>query len=412
MADDTTSGARRPLRILEVETFGRGGLIHYAYNLSCALADRGHDVTLVTAAAYELEGRALPPRVGLVKAIARRTHRLRASWPARARQWAVRLEAVADACGVAVLARRLRPDVVHLHCTNQIALAYLILLRLTGVPVAVTAHVVTAHERSRVQDAVHRYIHRLSPLIVAHSGFDRRRLVEEFAVDPGRVRVIAHGEYGFFGRDAEPVGREAARRSLGLGQTDEVALFFGYIREYKGLDVLLDAWPAVASARPGARLVVAGDPVQLEAARRDALLAAATRLGAVHRFGYVPFADVTMYFAAADVLVLPYRHVSQSGVLFLALSQGLPVVASRVGALPEVIRDGESGLLVPPESPGALGDALVRLLADAELRGRLAAGGRAVAARHGWPSIAEQTESAFAAFLARDRPPAGHRAQS
>ncbi len=98
MADDPTSGAsRRPLRILEVETFGRGGLIHYVYNLSCALADRGHDVTLVTAAAYELDGLALPPRVRVVKAIARVTHRLRASLPARALGWAVTLEALADA---------------------------------------------------------------------------------------------------------------------------------------------------------------------------------------------------------------------------------------------------------------------------------------------------------------------------
>ncbi len=412
MADDSTSGAsRRPMRILEVETFGRGGLIHYAYNLSCALADRGHDVTLVSAASYELEGRALP-RVRLVKAIGRVTHRLRGSWPARALGWAVKLEALADACGVAVLARRLRPDVVHLHCTNQIALAYLILLRLTGVPVAVTAHVVTAHERTRVQDAVHRRIHRLSPLIIAHSEHDRRRLLEEFAVDPGRVTVIAHGEYGFFARDAEPVGREAARRRLGLDPRDEVALFFGYIREYKGLDVLLDAWPAVARARPRARLVVAGDPVRLDAARRDALLAAARRVGAIHRFGYVPFSEVTTYFAAADVLVLPYRHVSQSGVLFLALSQGLPVLATRVGALPEVLRDGESGLLVPPESPEALARALVCLFGDGDLQRRLAEGGRAVAARHTWPSIAERTESALAGLVARGPRPAGHRDQS
>ncbi len=409
MAEDTTSGARRPMRLLEVETFGRGGLIHYAYNLSCALAERGHDVTLVTAAAYELEGRALPPRVTLVKAIGRLTHRLRASLPARVLGWAAKPEALADACGVAMLARRLRPDVVHLHCTNQVAIVYLILLRLTGVPVAVTAHVVTAHERTRVQDAVHRRINRLSPLVIAHSEYDRRRLLEEFDVDPARVSVIAHGEYGFFGHGAEPAEREAARRQLGLDPRDEVALFFGYIREYKGLDVLIDAWPAVATARPGARLVVAGDPVRLDAARRDALLAAATRVGAIHRFGYVPFSEVIRYFAAADVLVLPYRHVSQSGVLFLALAQGLPVVATRVGALPEVLCDGESGLLVPPESPEALSQALVRLLGDADLRGRLAAGGRAVAARHTWPSIAGQTESVFAGLVARAPGPAGHR---
>jgi glycosyltransferase involved in cell wall biosynthesis len=413
MADDTTSGAsQRLLRILEVETFGRGGLIHYVYNLAGALAGRGHDVTIVTAAAYELHGRPLPPRVRVVKAIARVTYRLGTSLPARALGWAVKLEALVDAVHVAVLARRIRPDVVHLHCTNQIALAYLILLRLTGLPVAVTAHVVTAHERTRFQDAVHRRIHRLSPLIIAHSEFDRTRLLEEFAVDPGRVTVIAHGEYGFFTRDAEPVGREAARRSLGLDPRDEVALFFGYIREYKGLDVLLDAWPAVARARPRARLVVAGDPVRLDAARRDALLAAARRVGAIHRFGYVPFAEVMGYIAAADVLVLPYRHVSQSGVLYLALAHGLPVVATRVGALPEVLCDGESGLLVPPESPGALAEALARLFGDGDLQRRLAEGGRAVAARHSWPSIAERTELALAGLVAEAPRLAGQRDRS
>ena len=121
----------------------------------------------------------------------------------------------------------------------------------------------------------------------------------------------------------------------------------------------------------------------------------------IQRFGYVPFADVTRYFAAADVLVLPYRHVSQSGVLFLALSLDLPVVATRVGALPEVLRDGESGLLVPPESPGALAEALVRALGDRDLRRSLAEGGRLVAAHHSWASIAEQTESAFERLVSR-----------
>ncbi len=126
--------------------------------------------------------------------------------------------------------------------------------------------------------------------------------------------------------------------------------------------------PAVAEARPAARLVVAGDPVRLGRERRGELESWAERLGAVHRFGYVPFADVGRYFAAADVLVMPYRHISQSGVLYLALSLGVPVVATRVGALPEMLRDGDSALLVPPESPGDLARALIRLLGDAGLR--------------------------------------------
>ena len=387
------------MRILEIETFGRGGLIHYAYNLSCALAGRGHDVTLVTSASYELEGRSVPAGLDLVKATGRASARIGATWPGLVASAARKVEALADARAVAALARRVRPDVVHLHSTNPIALVYLRLLKRLGVPTATTAHVVTPHESSRVANAVTRRIHRMSPLVIAHSEFDRNRLLRECSLEPGRVVVIPHGDYGFFGDDGAMGERDAARASLGLAPGDEVALFFGYIREYKGLDLLLEAWPAVSRARPNARLVVAGDPVRLAPARRAELAAWAARVGAATRFGYVPFSDVTRYFAAADTLVMPYRHVSQSGVLFLALSVGLPVVATRVGGLPEVLRDGENALLVRPESPSELATALERVLGDAALRERLARGGRRVAEAHAWPAIAERTEAAFARLV-------------
>ena len=384
------------MHVLEIETFGRGGLIHYCYNLSSALAERGHQVTLLTTAAYELDERDLPANLNLVKAIGRSTHRARDSLSGRTLGLARKIEAVVDAFTVATVARRLRPDVIHFHSTNTSALPYLALLRLLRVPVAATAHVVTPHERIRFQDTIYRRIHGLSDLVIAHSDVDRARLLREFAVDPDRVVVIPHGEYGFFDRGGEVLDRQAARSGLGLSPQDEVALFFGYIREYKGLDVLLEAWPAVVEARPAARLIVAGDPGRLAPDRRDQLETRANSLGVLHRFEYIPFSDVARYFGAADVLAMPYRHVSQSGVLYLALSLGVPVIATRVGALPEVLRDGVNALLVPPESPNALATALIRALGDPGLRGRLAQGGTHVAQQHSWPSIAERTERAFA----------------
>jgi glycosyltransferase involved in cell wall biosynthesis len=391
----------RPLRILEIETFGHGGLMHYVHNLSCALADRGHRITLVTAAGYELQGQPRPSGVDVRPVIGRMSQRTREWLPRLGSRVVQKAEAVVDAGLVTRLVRRIAPDIVHLHSTNQIALAYLILLRALRVPVAVTAHVVTAHERTTLQDAVRRRIHQLSPLIIAHSEHDRRRLLDEISIEPTRVVVVPHGEYGFFARGVETLTREEARRSFGLKPEDETALFFGYIREYKGLDVLLDAWPAVAAARPAARLVVAGDPARLDPARRQELEAAATRVGAIHRFAYIPFSEVARYFAAADALVLPYRHVSQSGVLFLALAMGLPVVATRVGALAEVLRDGDSALLVEPGSAPALSAAVTRVLADRDLRARLADGGRRIAAECSWPSIAARTEAAFETLLRR-----------
>jgi glycosyltransferase involved in cell wall biosynthesis len=383
------------MRILEIETFGRGGLIHYAYNLSTALADRGHDVTLVTAASYELAGAAAPSRMRVQTPIAQLSARSRAFAASPLRK----IEALVDAARVARLARRLGPDVVHLHCTNRIAHQYVTLLGRLGVPLAVTAHVVTTHERTALDDALFRQVYRRSALVIAHSEFDRARLVTELEVAASRVVVIPHGEYGFFARGRAWPDRATARRDLGLAEGDEVALFFGYIREYKGLDVLLDAWPAVAGARTRARLVIAGDPVKLPASRREELRAWAQRLGALHRFAYIPFDDVGRYLASADVVVMPYRHISQSGVLFLALSLGLPVVATRVGGLPEVLSDGENGLLVSPESPGELATALTRVLADRDLRARLSDGARRVADAHSWDVISERTESAFRALL-------------
>ena len=98
---------------------------------------------------------------------------------------------------------------------------------------------------------------------------------------------------------------------------------------------------------------------------------------------------------------MPYRRISQSGVLYLALSLGVPVVTTTVGALPEVLDDGESALLVPPESPADLSNALIRLLGDPELQERLARGGRRVADEHSWQSIAEQTEKEFARLASK-----------
>jgi glycosyltransferase involved in cell wall biosynthesis len=355
----------------------------------------------MTTAAYELEDRALPATLRVEKALGYLSHRAEASLAGPSLSLVRKGEAVYDAFAAAAFARRLRPDVIHFHSTNTSSLIYLTLLRLVRVPVVSTAHVVTPHERAALRDAIHRRIHRLSDLVIAHSEFDRKRLLEEAGIDAQAVGVVPHGEYGFFGRGGDLTDRQAARRSLGLAPQDEVALFFGYIREYKGLDVLLDAWPAVRRARPAARLVVAGDPGRLAPMRREELRAQADDLGVVHRFEYVPFSEVAEYFAAADLLVMPYRHISQSGVLYLALSLDVPVVTTSVGALPEVLRDGDSALLVPPESPVDLAEALIRLFADPDLRDRLVSGGQRVTSEHSWPAIAEQTENELMRIAAR-----------
>ena len=395
------------MRIVEIETFGRGGLAHYVDNLSRALAERGHEAVIVTAADYELaepagETDEPPAKHRVVQTISRWVPTLDRVLPRFLRQPARQVEALFDAFRVAFRVARMRPDIVHLHCTNQVAIAYLWWLRVFRQRVVCTAHVVTPHEPIRFQNAIYGRIHRWCQLIVAHSKFDLKRLRTEFGVEEQRLTVIPHGEYGFFEQHGDPPDQAAQRRKLGIKEDAEVVLFFGYIREYKGLDLLLEAWPETQSQRPNAQLLIAGDPVRLPSDRRAELQQWAERLGAVHHFDYIPFKDVAGYFGAADLLVMPYRAISQSGVLFLALSLGLPVVATSVGALPEMLTDGESALLVEPGSPAELSKALVRVLASAELRETLSQGSLRVADDHSWQSIALRTEEAFQQLLGGD----------
>ena len=171
------------------------------------------------------------------------------------------------------------------------------------------------------------------------------------------VRVIPHPSYAVL--DADPATLTAGelnwRRRLRLEDASKVVLFFGNVRPYKGLTDLVDAFPAVRD-ETGASLVVVGTFFEsLDAYRekvRELGLDDCVRL--VDE--YVPNEDVAPLFALADLIALPYRSASQSGVLPIAACLGKPVVATEVGGLPEALAG--TGLLVPPSDPEALGRAL------------------------------------------------------
>jgi D-inositol-3-phosphate glycosyltransferase len=136
--------------------------------------------------------------------------------------------------------------------------------------------------------------------------------------------------------------RSEARQRLGL--SGNVALFFGHIRPFKGLDIALEAWKQV-----DATLVVAGEPWW------DAKYEPQTNVRFDLRF--IPDAEIATYFAAADVVLAPYRSEAQSGVALTAFHFARPVIATDVGGLPDMI-DGRNGILVPPEDPQALAKAV------------------------------------------------------
>ncbi|MCB0717951.1 MAG: glycosyltransferase [Bacteroidetes bacterium] len=175
------------------------------------------------------------------------------------------------------------------------------------------------------------------------------------------VVYIPHPVYDNFG---EPMDRGEAREMLRIDRSDKMLLFFGFIRKYKGLDVLLDAMPAVLSQLPDTKLVVAGEFYGDEAAYRDRVKR--LDIESVVRFesDYIPDDAVGRYFSACDLVVQPYRNATQSGVAQIAFQFDRPVVVTDVGGLSEIVPDGKVGFVVPPENAAALADAIVRFFRD------------------------------------------------
>jgi len=211
---------------------------------------------------------------------------------------------------------------------------------------------------------------------------------------------------------APPPGQSyspATRAALGLPPGASVALFFGFVRPYKGLVHLIDALPLAVSRVPDLRLVVAGECWGSPAPYLDraAALGVADRV----RFddGYIPNERVGIYFAAADVVVLPYVEASQSGVVTQAAEALVPSIVTRVGGLPEAVEDGVSGLVVPPGNAGALADALARVLGDPAMGDRLRAGVAATRSRFSWDGVVDLIEDLADHPVSPTAPTAGAR---
>ncbi len=265
-----------------------------------------------------------------------------------------------------------------------------------------TAHDVLPREPRPGQLAAQRRLYERFDAVVVHSEHGRARLLE-LGVDPGRVYVIPHGALTHLAAPTAP--RVDGRAEMRMGTQAEtsvgevgspsskdgpVVLFFGLLRPYKGLDVLLRAWREMESRPPGSRppaeLWIVGMP------RMDVtgLLAdAPPNVRLVPRF--IPDAELPAYFARADLVVLPYLEADQSGVLFTALAFGKPLLLSDVGGFPEVAATG-AARTVPAGDSAALGEALRQLLADPAARSAMAERARAAAAGpYSWDAIAQRT---------------------
>jgi glycosyltransferase involved in cell wall biosynthesis len=250
-----------------------------------------------------------------------------------------------------------------------------------GARVVYVCHNVLPHERSRIDTALARLGLGAADAFIVQNRPDLDLITSLYPNRPRELTPLP--TFTFFARGAS-MDRDAARAALGV--SGPVVLFFGLVRAYKGLDVLLRA-VATARERVPITLVVAGEFYQ-DRAPYDALVHSLGLDDAVHIHArYVPNEEVETFFRAADVVVLPYTSATQTAVAQIALSFERPVIVTRTGGLPEAVREGETGFVVPPGDAPALAAALVDFFATGAAT-RLAAALRGSADAFPWDAMA------------------------
>jgi glycosyltransferase involved in cell wall biosynthesis len=346
----------------------------YDHALCTALARMGEQVTLATSRFGYGD---VPPALGYVRDD-RAFYRLQPGAPGSRARLATKL--AQHVPGMLRLRRRARAfEVVHF---QWLAVQHLDRRLLpSGRPLVLTAHDVLPREPRPGQLDAQRRLYERMDAVVVHSRHGERRLIEDAGVDPDKVEVIPHGAFRHL----------AVLEPAPLPLPDPgvpVVLFFGLLRPYKGLDVLLDAWRGI----DGAELWVVGN------ARMDtSALKASAPPGVRFLERFVSDAEAAALFRRADVAVLPYREIDQSGVLFTALAFGTPLVLSAVGGFPEV----DAALHVPPGDADALREALRGVLGDENRRAWMrVAAERAVATGYSWEAIAARHIALYARLLA------------
>ena len=396
------------MRFLFVELSPSGGLFQFSFQLGRSLAVEGHDVEMLTGprpeltsdvAAFRLTSRLPTWHAG--------SSRKEAEWLRRPRR---ALRAVQHVLALVVVlghVRRTKPQVVFWHPLRFPFDSWFVLLTRRLCPDSAMCMVLHEprpvveqrgsgslhHTGSVTRRSLAAAVARMDVVFVLS---DRVRAeVEETYRPRGRVIVIPHGNEDAFLADGEVGPVEA---------TGPRALFFGTWTRYKGIDDLLEAWKVVRQKLPDAELTLAGAVGgDLDYAATTAL--AASVGGVTLLPGYVALPDVRRLFEEARVVALPYRHANQSGVAHLAQTFSRPVVATDVGDIPHTVRDAEAGLVVPPGDVPALADALVRVLDDPALAGRMGANGRLRLGREAsWDDIARTVATAVTEVRPPKRP--------
>jgi glycosyltransferase involved in cell wall biosynthesis len=265
--------------------------------------------------------------------------------------------------------KKINPDVIHIQFTTELYpkfffLIFLLLLKTLKIPLIITQHEVNIEKRFfQIRTLFYeKPLYKLVDVIIIHSEFARNQLRLK-GVAGNHIMTLPHGVHF-----SPSVDKFHSRDMIEIDHKAKVVLFLGFILPHKGIEYVITALPNIIQRFPKTLFIVAGETKDVDYLRTLKKLVEERALHKNVKFtGYVPEDQLNTYLSSADVVVLPYSSITQSGILPLAVGAGIPVVASAVGGLKEVLKKHFVGLLVPPTDGKKLAQAIVKLLSNASL---------------------------------------------
>jgi glycosyltransferase involved in cell wall biosynthesis len=271
--------------------------------------------------------------------------------------------------------------------------------KLLGKKLVFTAHNVDEKERDGGNNVVNRLslriLYILMDHIFVHTAKMKTQLVREFSIKESKITVIPFGINNTIPKS--DLTKSEARAKLQLNNHEKVLLFFGNIAPYKGLEYVIYAMDRLRNEDDSFRLLIAGQIKNCQTyweGIEDIIESHHLSQYVVKKIEYIPDDEVEVFFRSSDVLMLPYKFIYQSGVLFLSYSFGLPVIATDVGSLREDIIEGTTGFICKPEDPQELSEK-ISLYFESELFRNLEANRKTIMeyanGRYSWGKVAEIT---------------------
>lgn len=396
--------ARDIARPIHVTLLTGGGDKPYALGLTAALTSAGVIVDFIGSDEQVMPELLANPRVNF--------HNLRGDQRPQVSRVTKVLRVLNYYFRLICYAAKAKPAIFHILWNNKIEIFDRTLLmlyyKLLGKRLVFTAHNVDKSKRDGKRSFLNRFSlrwqYRLSDHIFVHTEKMKTELVTEFGVAKQKVSVIPFGINNTVPNTS--LSTADAKHQLGISKDEKTLLFFGNIAPYKGLEYLVAAFTELSKECFNYRLIIAGSVKNCQTywrAVEQSIVLSGVGERIIRKIEYVPDEDTEIYFKAADVLVLPYTYIFQSGVLFLGYSFGLPAIASNTGSMQEDVIQDKTGFIHEAQNAAALAEA-IRVYFRSDLYRNLDETKREIRdyanERYSWAIVGEMLDRVYRRILA------------